>query len=253
MLVSAAEVIDERNAGTPGRRRGGARAFMRTVLIGPVATADRTLSVLVPVEAPDADGLIPRPEGPFARQVTSGLEQAVRAAHDAAGLAGAAEDGPDAFRLSAGLGVTAALCKALAAIPGDASSPFEMAFTWSPDRPRDPSEPIRFTPDLFDPLRRGARELDRPEVIPDVVLRGRVTDLRLAPETAHGTVGVRGHFASDPFRRAHQADVRLPLPAYHRALRAHSDARPVEVRGTLELRRSRWLLHSTGLTVVDGA
>ena len=244
MLASMAEVIDDRSNGRSRR----ARAFLRTVRLGPVAGDGRELAVVVPVESPEAEGLFPRPEGPFARQVTAGLHDGVRAARDAA----TAPDGGEEFRLGAGLGLTAATCRALLALAGEHAEPFELAFTWATSRPEpDRTEPLAFAPKLLDALRRGAKELDRPEVLADVVLRGKVTELRLDPERTFGTVGVRGHFASDPLRKPHQADVRVPLPAYHRALRAHSDVRAVEARGSLELRRSRWLLHATALTVID--
>jgi hypothetical protein len=240
LLVAAAGVVDERSADTPGRRRNAARAFLRTVRLGD------GLTVVVPVEPAEADGLIPREDGCFARQVTAALDGALRAVRDAA-----FDGGTEALRLSAGLGVTGAMAKALVPLFGERPVPFSVALHWSPERPRPDAGPVRFTPDLADALRRGGVELDRPEVLADVVLRGRVLDLRLTPETAHGTVGIRGHFASDPFQRAHQADVRLPLPAYHRALRAHGKGHAVEVQGALELRRSRWLLTADRLTVIE--
>jgi hypothetical protein len=256
MLASLAEVVDQRHAGVPGRRHGSARPFLRAVLVGPTdLAAAGSVSALVPVDPPEADGLVPRPEGPFARQVTVALAQAVRAAHDAAALVAGGDDAARAFGLSADLGVTAAVCKTLATLAGGGERPsaFELSVTWSAARagPGGEGGPVRFTPDLLGALRRGARELDRPDVLHDVVLRGRVMDLRRDPEGAEGVVLVRGHFTSDPLQRPRQADVRLPLPAYQRALRAHGEARLVEARGTLELRRSRWLLRAAALTLVD--
>jgi hypothetical protein len=88
-------------------------------------------------------------------------------------------------------------------------------------------------------------------VTPDVVLRGTVTELSHEPGRDEATIVVRGAFAADPLARIHQATVRLGLPAYHRALRAHRAGRAVEVRGSLELRRSGWLLHPDGLSVAE--
>jgi hypothetical protein len=240
LLVAAAGVVDDRGADLPGRRRTGSRAFLRAVHVG------HDLTAVVPVEPAAADGLIPRPEGCFARQVTVALDGAVRALHDAA-----VDGRTEAFRLSAGLGATGAMAKALVALFGEQGTPFTFALRWSEGRPRPDDGEVPFPPELAPALRGGAVELDRPEVLPDVVLRGRVLDLRLEPERSHGTVGVRGHFASDPLQRPHQADVRLSLPAYQRALRAHGKGHAVEVQGALELRRSRWLLTADRLTVVD--
>src|SRR6185503_16458412 len=107
------EVVDERSAGR-GRR---SKPFLRSVLLDGAEAGGHELSLLVPVEPPAAEGLFPRTEGPFARQVTATLADAVRAAHDGAEQA-RSSGSLEAFRLGAGLGLTAASCRALTTLAG---------------------------------------------------------------------------------------------------------------------------------------
>jgi hypothetical protein len=250
LLSEAAIVIDEGRVSS-GRKRGSAvRDFMRRVRAGQTSPGSYVVNVLVPVDlsALDDTGAA---EGPFARQVTTGLAQAVRAAHDAATFAVEQQGDLRGFRLAATEGVTAHICKALANLAGDDPAPFEITFSWSADRPAPPVTPVRFSTDLVEPLNLGAHELGRPDISPDVVLRGRIERLEREHGQEKGRIVVRGEFVSDPMRKQRQATIMLSSDDYEQALRVHGEGRPVEVHGMLVTRRGVWTIEASSFTVVD--
>jgi hypothetical protein len=250
LLSESATVIDEGHVST-GRKRGSAvRDFMRRVRAGQTSPGSYVVNVLVPVDLSALDDAEAE-EGPFARQVTSGLARAVRAAHDAATFAASPEGDLQGFRLGATEGVTAQMCKALANLAGDDPAPFEISFSWSADRPVAPVEPVHFSTDLVEPLTLGARELARPDISPDVVLRGRIERLEREHGQDKGRIVVRGEFVADRMRKQRQATITLSAADYDRALRVHGAGRPVEVHGVLVTRRGVWTIEASSFTVVD--
>jgi hypothetical protein len=257
-LVAAAAypVCAERDVPVqPTRRPQSVTDFLREVRLGPAGDGWFAVAAQVPVppcwdgrrrSAPDGR----RRDEPLGRRVSLRLDEAVRAATEAADSALVNRDGPDVFAAAVAQGVSANLCEALHGLGGPGTNSYELAVSLGAGRAGPALAPIRVRSDQLAVLKEAAAQLRAHVPEQGVTLTGEVVRLRRVDDTG-GEITVVGRVEDgEPLRRIW---IGLNDVDYGAAVRAHRDMRPVSVRGNLLRRGDRYhLTEPAGFRVEPG-
>lgn len=221
-----------------------AEDYMRRVRLGQTEHGSFVITLLAPIPpaltSQKQISLWPAlDQEPYERQVTRVLSQALHAAH-AAILASNRGDGLSAFSEGVGLGVSANLCEAVAAIV-EQTGRVDLSVTWARTRPTPtPRDRISFSRSDAEILKEVGRQFRLKEPRIDERVMGYITQLRRDQEQFDGRITLKA--LVDGRVRSLMAD--LTMQDYQTALRAHALRAPITILGNLEREGQRWRLAS---------
>ena len=250
-LAAACSLQEPRPVYRAGANRDAIK-LLRQMRLGQTDQGSFVVTLLTPVVPPPMLTLFEDTDNqnaPIARRMTRRLVEALSAARQATGLAGA-RDG-DAFGETVTKGVSANLCEALVKI----IEPFpalDIGVSWALTRPMpEPVGVVRFGRADAELLREAARSLRERAPKPDVCLHGFVRILKREGEELAGTIKLRTEIDG----QQQSVEAVLEQMDYEQALEAHKDRALVVMKGDLERTGQRWRLlnaHIEGVLRDDG-
>ena len=252
LLIAAASAAVEPRSAYPGRRPQSVQDFSRQALFGQTEVGSFVVKVVVPLpvhlasrQLPlpiEKDGFSPDPaERPFNRQVTETLMHAVASAQRAATQA-MIDSSLDGFTTAISDGVSADLCKALAAMARRESraDQVEISVNWSPVWPTSlrSSRPVGFGREMLEVLDSAATFLGEVAQKEEFEIAGFVTHLHREPQQGPGEITLLGRVDE----RLRPVKIQLEEREYGLALQAHEHESSLALVGDLRKEGGRYRL-----------
>ena len=244
--AAACSVRDPRPVYRAGANREAAE-YLERVRLGQTEQGSFAVTLLTPVVPPPTQQ--PQPPldpaldpGPFERQVTDRLAEALEAARQATERTNAGE--ASAFSEAVASGVNANLCEALVQMIGPFPT-LDIGLVWARTRPR-PRLSVPFPGSDAPLLREAARAFRDREPRMDTRLFGFVQRLKRDESETDGTITLRASIEGN----TESVTAVLGQRDYEMAVGAHRAREPVIAEGDLERVGQRWHLKSPRITEV---
>ena len=217
-----------------------ASEYLSRVRLGQTEQGSFVITLLSPaISPPLQESLLPDKalyDGPFERQVTLRLADALSATRNATERTNAGES--ESFSRAVSVGVSANLCEALVQLIEPFPS-LDIRFSWARTYPRVESrDVIRFALSDAPILREAARSFRALGPRPDTSLFGFVSRLTRDQQETEGTISLRASID----KRIQSVTAVLNQMDYNRAIEAHRTKSPIVARGDLERVGQRWHL-----------